>query len=137
MRRARWPPVAGPSVVSVPAASVPAMTLALEMVTFDSVDPRTLASWWARQTAGSVRDEADGWFVTVEGGPVRLGFQKVADPTPGKNRQHLDLLAADRDAEVERLVGEGATYVAAHDEGGLSWVVLADPDGNQFCVAQH
>jgi len=122
--------------MSVGAASLAAMTLALEMVTFDSLDPRALAAWWARQVGGTVRDEADGWFLTVEGGPVRLGFQKVDDPTPGKNRQHLDLVAVDRGAEVDRLVADGATYVAAHDEGGFSWVVLADPDGNQFCVAQ-
>jgi predicted enzyme related to lactoylglutathione lyase len=112
------------------------MTLRLEMVTFDSTDPLPLAAWWARQTGGSVVDEADGWFLSVEGGALRLGFQKVGDPTPGKNRAHVDLTAKDRDAEVERLVGDGATFVATHQEGPFSWVVLADPDGNQFCVAQ-
>lgn len=122
--------------MSVGVRSVPGMTIRLEMVTFDSLDARALAAWWARQTGGFVVDEADGWFVVVEGGPVRLGFQKVPDPTPGKNRGHVDLVAPDRDAEVARLVGDGATLVATHDEGGFSWVVLADPDGNQFCVAQ-
>ena len=66
----------------------------------------------------------------------RLGFQRVDDPTPGKNRVHLDFSAADLDAEVARLVDLGATETARHGVGGgFRWVVLADPDGNAFCVA--
>ncbi len=56
--------------------------------------------------------------------------------TPGKNRLHLDLAGPDRQAEVERLVAAGANLVAEHSlDGGFTWTVLADPDGNQFCVA--
>ena len=49
---------------------------------------------------------------------------------------HVDLVAGDRDAEVERLVTLGATKVADKDEWGISWTVLHDPEGNEFCVAQ-
>lgn len=116
------------------------MTLRPAMVTFDTLDATTLADWWARQTGGTVRDDSDGWYVMVvpsaAGGPV-LAFQKVPDPTPGKNRLHVDLAAADRDAEVERLLGDGATLVGRHEHEGFQWVVLADPDGNQFCVSQE
>ena len=69
------------------------------------------------------------------GGP-RLAFQKVDDPTPGKNRVHIDFTAADLEAEVGRLVGLGATETGRHEFGEeFRWVVLADPDGNAFCVA--
>ncbi|AEE46456.1 VOC family protein [Cellulomonas fimi] len=115
------------------------MTISPAMVTFDTLDATSLAGWWARQTGGTVRDDSDGWYVMVAptrpGGPV-LAFQKVEDPTPGKNRVHVDLTADDRDAEVERLLADGASLVARHEHEGFVWVVLSDPDGNQFCVSQ-
>lgn len=113
------------------------MTLTAAMVTFDTLDARALAAWWAEQVGGEVRDEMDGWFVMVTPSTpdgLTLGFQKVADPTPGKNRIHLDLGAPDREVEVERLLSAGATLVGRHEVQGYPWVVLADPDGNQFCV---
>ncbi len=124
--------------VSAPTGSVPGMALSIGMVTVDSTDPRPLAQWWARQLGGRVVDEADGWFLEVvpaEGvsAPV-LGFQRVDDPTPGKNRLHLDLGTSDREADVAALVADGATLVAEHTIPGYRWAVLADPQGNQFCV---
>ena len=112
-------------------------TLAVGMVTFDARDARALAGWWARQTGGRVVADHDGEFLMVATdatGP-RLGFQRVDDPTPGKNRVHLALVAADRDAEVERLRSQGAALVARHELPDFTWVVLADPEGNQFCVS--
>ncbi|GAA2382949.1 hypothetical protein GCM10009855_23890 [Gordonia cholesterolivorans] len=74
--------------------------------------------------------------VALGAGRPMIAFQKVADPTPGKNRIHLDLRADDRTAEVERLIAAGATLVAERSMGdGFAWTTLADPDGNQFCVA--
>lgn len=124
--------------MSARGTSVGDMTVSLAMITFDSADPVPLAEWWAEQTGAEVGDTNDGWFVTISGGsiPVRLGFQKVSDPTPGKNKVHLDLLAPDIDAEAARLVEAGATEVARQDMGGFRWITLADPQGNQFCVAQ-
>ena len=114
------------------------MGLTVEMVTFDTTDAVALATWWARQLGGQVHDDADGWFVSASDvqGVARVGFQRVAEVTPGKNRVHLDLSAADAQAEIARLLSDGASLVGAHTEGGFSWTVLADPDGNQFCVAQ-
>ncbi|NCT90184.1 VOC family protein [Cellulomonas sp. APG4] len=115
------------------------MTMRAAMVTFDCRDARSLADWWARQTGGEIQADHDGWFVMVapgpDGGPT-LAFQQVAEPTPGKNRVHLDLIAPDRDLEVDRLLGEGALEVARHETPGFTWVVLSDPEGNQFCVSQ-
>jgi hypothetical protein len=113
------------------------MTLALGMVTFDTSDAESLATWWAEQTGAQIVQNHDGWFVVVAGGSLRLllAFQKVDDPTPGKNRVHLDLMTPDLEAEVERLVSVGATLVARRGDESFRWVTLADPHGNQFCVA--
>ena len=113
------------------------MTLSVEMITFDCDDPERLADWWARAVDGTVHPEAPGFFVTVNRseGP-RLAFQKVDDPTPGKNRVHIDFAAANLEAEVDRLVKLGAAETGRHEFGPeFRWVVLADPDGNAFCVA--
>ncbi|WP_454085179.1 VOC family protein [Georgenia sp. Marseille-Q6866] len=113
------------------------MAMTLSMVTFDTTDADSLATWWAEQTGGEVVERNDGWYVMVAGGtlPLLLAFQKVEDPTPGKNRIHLDLTAADLDGEVDRLLGAGATLVARRGDESFRWVTLADPQGNQFCVA--
>ena len=107
------------------------------MITIDTTDAMSLAGWWAEQTGASVRETNDGWYVMVSGGgvPGLLSFQKVDDPTPGKNRIHLDLTAVDLDAEVDRLLGAGATLVGRRGDDNFRWVTLADPDGNEFCVA--
>lgn len=52
-----------------------------------------------------------------------------------KNRVHLDLTARDMEAEVERLIGIGARRVEVITEAGLTWTVMTDPEGNEFCVA--
>ena len=111
------------------------MTLNLEMVTVDTSDPAKLAGWWAEQFGGTTRELIPGEFVAVtrQAGP-QLGFQKVPDPTPGKNRVHLDFTAPDVEAEVSRLTAAGASEVERHNIGDFHWVVLADPEGNAFCV---
>ena len=116
------------------------MTLTLGMVTIDTSDAESLSQWWAEQTGAEIAQTNDGWFVVLKGGglPALLAFQKVDDPTPGKNRVHLDLTAADLDGEVDRLVAAGATIVGRRGDENFRWVTLADPQGNQFCVAaQH
>ena len=113
------------------------MALNVEMITFDCSEPAKLADWWAQQVEGETQELIPGEFIAVirADGP-RLGFQKVDDPTPGKNRVHLDFGAADVDAEVTRLMSAGATEVGRHSIGdNFRWVVLADPAGNAFCVA--
>lgn len=106
------------------------------MVTVDCADPDALAQWWSQAVGGEVNVLAPGEFsVLVRPEGVRLGFQKVPDPTPGKNRLHLDLSTADVEAEVARLVGLGAEETGRHSFGPeFSWVVLADPEGNAFCI---
>lgn len=116
------------------------MTLTLGMITADTTDAESLGQWWAEQTGAEVAETNDGWFVIVKGGtlPVWLAFQKVEQPTAGKNRLHLDLTAEDLDAETDRLVAAGATLVERRGDEHFRWHTLTDPQGNEFCVSgQH
>jgi predicted enzyme related to lactoylglutathione lyase len=60
----------------------------------------------------------------------------VSDGKTAKNRMHLDFHAADRAAEVVRVRGLGATEHATHQEYGMTWTVMTDPEGNEFCIVQ-
>lgn len=111
------------------------MTLTIGMITCDSTDPVPLAAWWADQIGGEVADPYEGTYLLVAGGPVMLAFQRVDDPTPGKNRLHLDLTTPDLDAEVDRLVAAGAGLVERRGDESFRWVTFTDPGGNEFCVA--
>ena len=111
------------------------MALKLGMVTFDTTDAVALAEWWAKAVDGQVTDHSGGWFVMVQAPDgLTLGFQKVADPTPGKNRLHLDMSGPDYATELERLSALGAKVVAQHKMEFGAWTVLEDPAGNQFCL---
>ncbi len=65
----------------------------------------------------------------------RLAVQKVNAISPGKNRIHLDLVTDAVTTAIARWQELGAELVATHELGGVGWTVLADPQGNQFCVA--
>jgi predicted enzyme related to lactoylglutathione lyase len=111
------------------------MGLVIGQVAIDTSDPQRLAKWWVEQVSGKITIDTGNYvFVSTESG-ANLCFQKVAEPTPGKNRLHMDCFATDVTAEVERLLAAGATLVANHETTeGFAWTVLADPDGNLFCV---
>jgi predicted enzyme related to lactoylglutathione lyase len=119
------------------------MALHIGMVTTDCADPRRLAAFWAAALGTTVSGDYGGFVILAPpptGGPV-LGFQEVPEERAGKNRLHLDLGAAagGRAVEVARLVGLGATVLGERggDAEGLVWTTLADPEGNEFCVAEH
>lgn len=115
------------------------MSLSIDMITFDTGDARKLADFWTAALGTTVQHDWGEFVIlapTSEGGPA-IGIQQVPDATPGKNRLHFDTHVPDRKAEVARLVGLGATEVGVHSVPGLVWSVLADPDGNQFCVGQE
>lgn len=113
-------------------------------VTFDAVDPRRLAAFWARLLSATPAQVSDDLVRLAPDDPrlPHLLFLKVDDPRSAKNRIHLDLAAGDVDAELSRMLALGAVPVDPLDEekparrqaNGLEWVVLADPEGNQFCV---
>lgn len=111
------------------------MTLEWEQTIIDSGDPGALGRWWR---------DALGWVV-VNDDPEEFEIRPHTDRTPGllfvrvpdgksvKNRLHLDFRPDDRDVEVDRLIGLGAAR-ADVGQGEQSWVVLTDPEGNEFCV---
>jgi catechol 2,3-dioxygenase-like lactoylglutathione lyase family enzyme len=111
-------------------------------VVVDCADPERLSAFY-RAVLGweVVGTEGDDVEIGPPGQPEKgavptLLFEKVPDPTPGKNRLHLDLNATDRDQEAElaRLLGLGATRADVGQTGDESWQVLADPEGNVFCL---
>jgi predicted enzyme related to lactoylglutathione lyase len=124
-----------PSVVR---ASVRAMTIQLGAVTIDCTDPRKLAEFWTEALGTTIGTDYEGQFIiltpTREGAPS-VNLQRVPEERAGKNRVHIDFLTQDRSVEVERLVKLGATEVGEHTVPGLTWTVLQDPEGNEFCVA--
>lgn len=114
------------------------MSLTIGMITIDTSDAQKLASFWTAALGTTIQHDWGEFLVLApktEGG-LQLGIQQVSDPVPGKNRVHFDSHVPDRKAEVARLVSLGATEVAEHTVPGLTWSVLADPDGNQFCIGQ-
>ncbi|WP_152362725.1 VOC family protein [Microlunatus speluncae] len=117
----------------------------------DTPDPRALGGWWAEAIGWQKVYEADDEVVLVPGGvteeevrampwervPPGLVFVRVAEPKQVKNRIHLDLAphtGQDRDAEITRLEQLGAVRVDVGQDSSASWTVLADPEGNEFCV---
>lgn len=108
--------------------------LKIESITVDAADPAKLAEFWAALLNGTVHrdDDGDAW-VEGHGGPPIL-FVPVDDERMVKNRVHLDLRPEDRDAEVARALELGARQVEVGQTGEESWVVLADPEGNEFCI---
>ena len=109
-------------------------------ITVDASDALHVARFWAAVLGWEVDDESDeeeALAAPPQGGTPGLLFVRVPEPKTGKNRLHLDLQPQDltRDQEVDRLLGLGARLADDRREpDGTGWAVLADPEGNEFCV---
>ncbi len=117
------------------------MDIRIQCLCIDSTDPAKVASFW---------EEALGWRRTFDeddeivleppagsredGVAPDLLFQRVPEAKAGKNRLHIDLRPKDQAAEIGRLEALGARRVDVGQGADVTWVVLADPDGNEFCV---
>ncbi len=115
------------------------MTSLVRHLTFDSHDAYGQGTFWAQVLGGTVsEDDFPGDpEALVEGGGVTLLFVTVPDAKTVKNRLHVDLQPQDRtrDEEVERILALGARLVDDQRKpNGRGWAVLADPEGNEFCV---
>ena len=111
---------------------------ALAAVVLDAADPEALARFWTEAAGWPVVDSGDGYAsLAPPGGPgPRLELLRIPDPNVAKNRVHLDVApyaGDDQAAEVARLLEIGARH-ADVGQGEQTWVVLADPEGNEFCV---
>ena len=116
------------------------MPLRLHHIVIDTHDLPGLARFWTQALGWRVLSGRDQEIVigTGENAPVGICFMPVTDVKTVKNRVHLDLTtsAADRDAEIGRLLALGARRVDIGQAGTESWTVLADPEGNEFCVVR-
>jgi predicted enzyme related to lactoylglutathione lyase len=121
------------------------MSAHLANVTFDCEDALAVASFWSAALDRPLSDtpEPSSGFAcigaldhTANGAPAWL-FQRVPEPRAAKNRVHVDLATADREAEIARLVGLGARRLDDKEEYGFRWTIMADVEGNEFCVAQE
>jgi len=112
------------------------MALRLWTIDVDAHDPRALGHWWAEALGWKVFFEDDNEVVITTEDERFPGviFLPVPEGKTVKNRLHLDFVPDDRDAEVERLLAIGATRADVGQKGDETWVVLADPEGNEFCV---
>ena len=115
------------------------MSLEVAWLTIDCSAPEPIARWWAAALGWDVVYQADDeWIIQRPGGPegdeMRILFIQVPDEKIAKNRLHLDLRPEDQDAEVLRLEGIGAKRIDIGQGPDVTWVVMADPFGNEFCV---
>ena len=113
-------------------------SLSIEALTIDSPQPDRLARFY-EQLLGWTRTYDDDGEIVIEdpdGTAVPFLFLEVGDPKATKNRLHLDLRPDDQEAEVARALELGATHVdiGQHEDPDVTWVVLADPDGNELCI---
>jgi predicted enzyme related to lactoylglutathione lyase len=112
-----------------------------QCICIETTRPSELATFW-QETLGWRRTHESDDEVVLEpptGSPEDgvcpdILFLKVEHEKSGKNRLHIDLRPKDRDAEVARIEGLGARRVDIGQAPDVTWVVLADPDGNEFCV---
>ncbi|MFI1068321.1 VOC family protein [Streptomyces puniciscabiei] len=119
------------------------MACRISELVIDAADPERLAAFWSEVLGYVELDREDDGSIAI--GPPHTGFGgpqpilvigPTSDPRPGKLRLHIDVNATDRDqdAELERLLALGARRADVGQTGTESWHVLADPEGNEFCL---
>ena len=137
------------------------MSIVMTAITIDCADPRTQAEFWSAalgweiesvevwdaeiSRGGKVVQSRESWSNIISAAPNaprRINFAKVPEGKTVKNRLHFDLKVDDLDTEVSRLVGLGASIVERRaravdgriDQGQDGWLVMKDPEGNEFCI---
>jgi predicted enzyme related to lactoylglutathione lyase len=108
-------------------------------LTLDCRDLARQSEFWQAAAGFEVEGRIADRYVALSGHGVRLNLQRVPEPKTVKNRLHLDLLVDDVERELGRLESLGASRLtpAARHEFGQTWFVLADPEGNEFCLARE
>ncbi len=121
------------------------MACRITELVLDAHDPDLLAQFWCTVLGYVELDRVDG---SIEIGPLEAGFggpqptivfDRTDEPKSGKLRLHIDVNAPDRDqeAELDRLLAAGARRADIGQTGNESWHVLADPEGNEFCLLRR
>ena len=108
-------------------------------VSFDANDVGLLARFWSEATGGELNSDGLPYFAMIT--PTHVGMPRiivlqVPEPITAKNRVHIEFEVADLQHEREQLETIGAGFVAEHEWDGSRWLVMADPEGNQFCLVE-
>jgi len=126
------------------------MAITIASVTLDCADALTVARFWSAALERPLDPKASSDFAAIgfagrrdtagcglvaHDGESTWMFVRVPEPKTAKNRIHLDVMTTDPEHEIDRLVGLGATRARDMEEYGYMWTVMADPEGNEFCVA--
>lgn len=111
------------------------MSLTFDEICIDAHDARALGTWWSEVLGWRHEVDADGdvQLIAPPGAGPNWFFIGVPEGKTVKNRIHLDFRPDDQQAEVERVLALGARH-ADVGQGDETWVVLADPEGNEFCI---
>lgn len=112
--------------------------LKMASVVINAEDLDGVADFWKGLLEVGERNRAHGfvWLERQSGASISLAVQQVDDPTEGRNRLHLDFGTDDAAAVRDRILALGGRELEQHDLSGFGWTVFADPEGNEFCVAQ-
>ena len=111
------------------------MAIRLGSIVLNCADLERMTAFWSEALAlrsGPVVD--GGTFRVLGGGRVNVSLQVAQQPVSARDQAHFDLYTDDQTAEVERLRGLGAAVVRHHDDPDDDYVVMTDPEGNEFCV---
>lgn len=127
------------------------MTVKIACVAFDCLDALVVGRFWSAAIGRPLDPGAASEFASIgfHGRRNRAGwgaverdddpswlFARVPEPKAVKNRLHLDVVAANPETEIARLIEIGATRIGDRDEYGYTWTLMADPEGNEFDVAR-
>jgi Glyoxalase-like domain len=114
------------------------MPLVISQLAVDAADPAAQARWWREVLGGTIDDaDPDEVAVTFDTGLPELLFLRVPETKTVKNRLHLDVRPPDgssQDTELARLLAHGARRVDVGQGPDVPWIVMADPEGNEFCL---
>jgi hypothetical protein len=103
----------------------------------DCADPRSLAAFWMRFTGFEIARAHDDWVsIRSPDDGTRIAFQRVPESKAGKNRLHVDFAAKDEATTARAIEAIGATRRWASDDPEDAFIVLADPEGNEFCIVR-
>jgi catechol 2,3-dioxygenase-like lactoylglutathione lyase family enzyme len=113
----------------------PAMAIRLGSTVINCADLESMTDFWSQalDLEPNHRESGDS-FRVLRGRRVNLSLQVARTPVTARDQMHLDLYCDDADAQVERLRGLGAEWVRRNDDPDDTYVVMRDPEGNEFCV---
>ena len=112
------------------------MAISLGSTVINCADIEVMTSFWSQALHLEPSSAAPGDEFRKLGGPgFNISLQLARTPVSARDQMHLDLYSTDQPGDVERLAGLGATVVRPHHDPDDDYVVMADPEGNEFCVA--